>query len=190
MFYAQSAKSGIFFALVLFCTYGISFAEAPVRTPTKGLEYFDQEKYDEAIAEFTKAIELAPQDVDSLLDRAAAYVAKGDFDRAIADYKKAIEMRPEQAESIEVDPNYASACISRGDTYYEKGDFDRAIADYSHAIKSEFDLFDAYAGRAKSYFRKKQYDQAWADVHAIEGLGGAVSADFLAQLKQASKREK
>jgi hypothetical protein len=41
-----------------------------------------------------------------------------------------------------------------------------------------------------TYYLKKKYDQAWADVHKVEGLGYAVHSKFLDALKKASGREK
>jgi tetratricopeptide (TPR) repeat protein len=47
---------------------------------------------DQAIADYTKAIEINPQHVAAYNSRSKAFEARGEIDRAIADHKKAIEI--------------------------------------------------------------------------------------------------
>jgi Flp pilus assembly protein TadD len=49
---------------------------------------------DRAIEDFTKAIELNPQDAKAYVRRGNVYQVNGDSDHAIADYNKAIEINP------------------------------------------------------------------------------------------------
>ena len=46
----------------------------------------DKGDFDAAIADYTKAIELNPEDADTYHIRGFAYADKGDFDAAISDY--------------------------------------------------------------------------------------------------------
>ena len=48
--------------------------------------------YDSAIENFTKAIELVPEDCESLLERGYCWAKKGDYKKALSDYKKAKSM--------------------------------------------------------------------------------------------------
>ena len=50
-----------------------------------------------AIEDYTKVIELKPDDTEAHNNRGVAYYNKGDYDRAIADYTKAIELKPKLA---------------------------------------------------------------------------------------------
>jgi tetratricopeptide (TPR) repeat protein len=59
-----------------------------------GRACLDKGKYDEAIADYTKAISLDPNDATAYTNRGLAYESKGEVDRAIADYTKAIEINP------------------------------------------------------------------------------------------------
>jgi tetratricopeptide (TPR) repeat protein len=43
--------------------------------------------YDKAIAEYTKAIKLDPNDAGAYFNRGIAYGYKGDYDQAIADFE-------------------------------------------------------------------------------------------------------
>jgi tetratricopeptide (TPR) repeat protein len=81
--------------------------------------------YDWAIADYTQAIKLDPNDAKAYINRGLAYYNKSNYDRAIADFNQAIKL----------DPNDALAYNNRGVAYGGKGDYDRAIADFQAALK-------------------------------------------------------
>jgi tetratricopeptide (TPR) repeat protein len=62
---------------------------------------------DHAIADFTQAIEINPQDARAYVRRGSVYQVNGDSDHAIADYNKAIE----------INPLYAIAYFNRGGAF-------------------------------------------------------------------------
>jgi tetratricopeptide (TPR) repeat protein len=68
----------------------------------KGVQLAKEEKYDEAIVEFTKAIEIDPKQSLSFSNRANAYTKLKKYDEALADCDKAIAL---VAESKKEDPN-------------------------------------------------------------------------------------
>ena len=76
---------------------------------------------DRDIADFTKAIELDPNDAMAYNSRGGAYGNKGDYDRAVADCSKAIELKP----------NYSEAYDSRGLAHKGKGNYDQAREDFA-----------------------------------------------------------
>jgi hypothetical protein len=82
-----------------------------------------EKDYDQAIANFTKAIEMDPKYALAYNERGIAYQGRGDYDRAIADYTKAIEL----------DPKVAYAYYIRGLSYLKKGNTDQATADMDRA---------------------------------------------------------
>ena len=67
--------------------------------------------YDQAIAEFSEALELDPNDARAWLGRGKARLAKRDFDRALADFDEALRL----------DPNEATAAVGRRDVWHNKG---------------------------------------------------------------------
>ena len=95
----------------------------------QGDTYFVREQWDEAIVQYTNAIELDPELAEAYNNRGSVYHYKGEFDNAIADYSRAIEL----------DPNYDPAYYNRGNTYLYKGEFDNAIADYNKVIEVSTD---------------------------------------------------
>ncbi|MER3447202.1 MAG: hypothetical protein C4291_10325 [Candidatus Dadabacteria bacterium] len=52
-------------------------------------------QYDQAIYNYTKAIEANPRDAQAYYHRGVAYYNKGQYDKAIADFNKAIELNPD-----------------------------------------------------------------------------------------------
>lgn len=129
----------------------------------QGNAYLDQEQWDEAIAEYTKAIELNPEFADAYANRAVAYNEKGDYyELAILDCEKAVELEP----LVKLDSSLAQAYVQRGnfnaqfidggcnyDESYEddKKDLDKAVSDFTRAIELAPRLAEAYKGRADCY---------------------------------------
>ena len=61
-----------------------------------GRKYLSETNYAEAIAAFTEAIRLNPNDIEAYIGRAQAYTALKKYDEANADYTAVIEMTEEQ----------------------------------------------------------------------------------------------
>jgi serine/threonine protein kinase/tetratricopeptide (TPR) repeat protein len=112
----------------------------------RGLTYRYQGKTDEAIADYTRAIERDEKFVPGYLSRALAYLTKRpatgmDYDLAIADCNKVLEIEP---------GNWA-AFNRRGLAYAGKKDYPRAIEDYNRAINLKRDVAEFYYNRAVAH---------------------------------------
>ena len=66
-----------------------------------GRACLDKGKYDDAIADYTKAIALDPNDANVYTNRGVAYGKKGEVGRAIADFRKALEIDPSDQDAEE-----------------------------------------------------------------------------------------
>jgi len=77
----------------------------------RGRHYINEEDYQHAIADLTKAIEFDSKFGDAYYLRGRSYLAQKDYDRAIIDETKAIEL----------DPKRSSAYWFRGKAYSVKG---------------------------------------------------------------------
>jgi tetratricopeptide (TPR) repeat protein len=119
----------------------------------RGNAYLEKQDYDNALADFSQAIKLDPNNTNGFDGRGLAYVAKNDYDRGIADFTK----------TIQLDPKFMWAYSNRGRAYRLKGDYDRAIADYGQAIQIDAKFIEAYNNRGYAYSLKGDYDRAIAD---------------------------
>ena len=76
----------------------------------RGIEAYQRRELDDAIAYYTKAIELNPADISitspAHYNRGLVYYSKGEVERAIVDYTRAIELNP----------NFDAAYYNRGAT--------------------------------------------------------------------------
>jgi tetratricopeptide (TPR) repeat protein len=117
------------------------------------------ERYDEALADFTRAIELDPEDAGAIVSRGETYRAMERYDEALADFTRAIELDPEDAGAI----------ASRGETYRLMGRYDEALADLARAIELDPTSDWAIGSRGQTYRLMGRHDEALADLtRAIE----------------------
>jgi tetratricopeptide (TPR) repeat protein len=65
----------------------------------KGVEYAEQGRIDDAIAQFSEAIELDPQFGWAYHNRGFTYFLLGNYQRAIDDFDEAIRLDPQDAET-------------------------------------------------------------------------------------------
>ena len=109
--------------------------------------------YDEAIADFNKAIEADPKHSRAFANRGIVKQIKGLLDDAIADYSKAIEL----------DPTSALAYTNRGNGRFSKGMVEEAMADYTKAIDLDPAYMSAWHNRAYVKQIKGLHEEAIAD---------------------------
>ena len=122
----------------------------------RGIGYDDKGLYDQAIADYTRAIALKPDYAVAYDNRGNAFNSKGLYDQAIADHTRAIALQP----------GLAKAHNNRGVSYAGKSLYDQAIADYNQAIALNPDYAIAYENRGLAYEKKGSRDQAIADFRA------------------------
>ena len=145
----------------------------------RGLAYRDKGNLRQAIADFTKAIEISPDYAEAYHDRGIVYHDMGNLDQAISDYGRVIQLKPD----------FAYAYSNRGNTYNEKSNPDLAIIDFNKALEINPNLAEAYYGRATSYFYKKEYDKSWSDLHKAESLGLQLPPTLKQALMKATGRQ-
>jgi tetratricopeptide (TPR) repeat protein len=97
--------------------------------------------YQGAVADYTQAIQLNPQDGLAFCCRGVAYYRLGDGYRAMSDYNQAIR----------IDPNLSMAYYRRGFLHYVTKDYLSAIADYNKSIELQPDFALAYSNRSYAY---------------------------------------
>jgi tetratricopeptide (TPR) repeat protein len=90
----------------------------------RALAYSWNKDYDNAFEDYSKAIELEPNNAYFYICRADTYMEFENYKNAIADYTKAIE----------INGGISSAFVSRGNARYKIDDLDGAIEDYEKAL--------------------------------------------------------
>ena len=128
-------NGGIFGAVIETATAQPTPAPAPTPTPNnstqartaneRGVAFFNQRNWDSAIAQFTEAIRLTPNDAVFYGNRGNAYFNKADFDRAITDYTEAIRLAS----------NNADYYSWRANAYANKGNLTQARTDINRALQ-------------------------------------------------------
>ncbi|MGO9571418.1 MAG: tetratricopeptide repeat protein [Desulfomonilaceae bacterium] len=98
------------------------------------LDYYEQgefalrvQKWDRAIALFTKSIQDNPNFFVAYHNRAIAYSKKGEYDKSIVDLKKAVQLNPD----------YPDAYGLMGLVYEIKKDYPAALQVYQEALARE-----------------------------------------------------
>src|SRR5215472_3292912 len=136
----------------------------------RGIELAQQKHFDQAVAEFTKAIEANPKDTRGYANRGTAYrqgaraaVAAGDSEGASTRYQSAMA---DFSKYIELAPKDASAYLERGETEIELKQYDAALADVNKAMELKPDNITANNFRGFAELGLSQWDKAVADFTA------------------------
>ncbi len=148
---------------IIACSEVIADTAAPLAARveayrTRADAYVDRAAYQDAIADYSEALRLKPDDGAASFGRGQARLALNQTDGAISDFTQAIrssgdspglyvargyaqlvkgnanESIADFTVAIRLDPKNASALNNRGLAYRKKGDLDKAITDYSAAI--------------------------------------------------------
>jgi lipoprotein NlpI len=111
---------GLALLTVLFLVTTCSFGGDETNYFNRGIAKGKKRDFDGAIADFTKAIELNPQDAKAYRNRGFLKADRGDLDGAMMDYNKAIELNPQ----------FALAYFSRGFLHYNQREYAGALVDF------------------------------------------------------------
>jgi len=142
----------------------------------RGITLAREGRYEEAIAQFSRAIQRNPAFVDACHNRALVYVAIGNLGQAVSDFSRVIEIAPQGAEGYE----------NRGRLHLEMSRYDEAISDFELAIEIDSRRAEMHFLRALACYAQGQYDKAWESVERLQALGRAVPAGFVTALHDAS----
>lgn len=96
----------------------------------RGIAFDSNEEFENAIADYSEAIGLNPNDPDFYFYRANAYIALGENDRAMADLSSALKLAPDDG----------GIFYSRGLILEAKGEQDSAAADFKRAYELAPDI--------------------------------------------------
>jgi tetratricopeptide (TPR) repeat protein len=153
----------------------------------RGNLYYNQGKYNEALAAYDWSLELSPDDPNTLYNRGTIYTKLGRHEEALADYNCSLELRPghpatlynrgstydelgrhEEALAdynrfLEHRPNHPDTLCNRGTTYDELGRREEALADYNRSLELRPDHPTTLCNRGTIYTKLGRYEEALAD---------------------------
>ena len=152
-------------SMFLFSCSTVPFTEAK---QAQGLA--DAGQYQQAIAAYSRSINLDPYNADAYLGRGYAYEKLGQYQKALSDYSRVIALKPANPQAYFV----------RGLLYDVLGKTDQAIQDYSVTISLKPNNPDAYYYRGMDWEKLGNTDAAIADYRNAVVFG---RADAEARLK-------
>lgn len=177
-------------ALFTACT---SSAQKAAQRLELGRKYLTEQNYAEAVAAFTEAIQLDPNNIDAYMGRAEAYKALQKYEEATSDYSTVIEKTADQPYT------QALAYQGRADLYEQTEEWAKAESDYrallplldTEGAKNAADdeartelKKDVLKCHAAVCITMELFEKASADYDTLEQLGEDVSSarDALAAL--------
>ncbi len=132
------------------------FADLARAIAGRGETYAAMGRHEEALADFTRAIELDPSHAAVLRDRGVALGRRDD------------ELAADYTQVIDIDLNDARAMSSRGQANRAMGRHEEALADFTRAIELEARLAMAMGGRGQAHQAMARHEEALTDNgHAI-----------------------
>lgn len=122
-------------AILIFAACGSKAATAADKIEL-GQKYLIELNYTEAIASFTEAIKLDPNNIQAYMGRAEAYLALGEYDKALEDYQFVCE------KTEEMPYTRALSYIGQAEVYGKTDEPEKAVSDYelSKALLSASDV--------------------------------------------------
>lgn len=179
----------------------------------RGRLHFVRRDYEAAVADFTEAHALAPQDASTLFYRGLVRLRQQDYDSAIEDYRAARALPDSETGMQTYIASFAVAFRNRGVIALQSEQYAAAISDFEEAARIDptdaevhFALGTAFAGNRNYADAVRSYDRAimlrpdqwrwrgarcWQRAVWGEELNEAVSdcSAVLAQLDDPSTRE-
>lgn len=162
----------------------------------RGAAEFQKKRYDDAVKDFTTAIEIDPSQADPYERRGQAYEQKKEIDKALADYDRALDRDPNRGlphlqrgtilydrdefdkalvdfqEVVRIWPNYAYGFLMRGRCFLKRDDLDHALANFDATIAIQPWNVQAHEERAKTYRRLGNSERAFFDTTETQHLAG------------------
>ncbi|MEW5961636.1 MAG: tetratricopeptide repeat protein, partial [Chloroflexota bacterium] len=153
----------------------------------RGLAHVSTRNYEQAIIDYTKAIQLDPNYAEAYNNRSTAHLVMENYGQAVVDCSRAIDLAPDfvaayvnrgiaytglrqyklgladYAQALKLDADNLYAFYNRGNTYLWMSQYKEAITNYSQAVAVNPEFVAAYANRGVAHTEINQYDLALAD---------------------------
>lgn len=128
---------------------------------TRGIVLIHKGKFEDAIEDFNRAIDLAQGVTDKkfenkiYVNRGAAYQKLLSYEEALNDYSKAIKL----------DDSNPNVFVYRGYLYYQTEEYEKALSDFNVVIKIDSENPFAYYNLGMIYLKLNDEDKACDNFH-------------------------
>ena len=185
------------------------FPDNPAAWSNRGNARVSQNKLEDAIADYNKAIELAPSATDPYLNRGTALEGLGKWEEAIADYNHVLELDPKDAmaynnrgnaqaglgkwesaiadyrKSADIAPNFAFARANYALALYQTGQTKEAIRNMRNIVRKYPNFADMRAAITAAYWEQGNQGEAESNWVAAVGLDGRYKdLDWVANVRR------
>ncbi len=128
----------------------------------RGVLYASKNDTEQAIIDYSKAIEIDKNHADAHYNRGLAYIKKERYEEAIRDFTA----------TLKTEPNLVDALCNRGNVFYILNNYSSAIRDYTTAINIKPKDPDLYLNRSIVYRAKGDEQNAKKDAGKATKLRG------------------
>ncbi len=153
----------------------------------KGEKAMLHKKFNEAVKQYTLALDNNPKSIPALSRRGQAYMFLNKFQEAINDFTKIIQINPSLPDvynyrglafgylgeidkaindfdkAINLDKKFAEAYLNRGTAWASKSEYEKALKDYTQAINLNKNNAEAYYQRGIAYYNLDNLSKALND---------------------------
>jgi tetratricopeptide (TPR) repeat protein len=181
------ALLGITGAVLFVLTHAPSRESRAASHNSQGLVHYNKSRFDDAIREYTRALELRTDDHDLLWNRACARWGKGDYDGFIADTSRILQergdanlylwralafersqrypaMREDATMALQRKPGFVDAYLCRGRARWFLGDVEGAAKDLDSAVAADPKCAEGWGTRGGLHEATGNLDSALADL--------------------------
>jgi serine/threonine protein kinase len=150
----------------------------------RGLVHVNMRNYEQAIYDFSRAIQLDRHYAEAYNNRSAAHLMMENYAQALLDCNWTLELAPhfvaayinlgiahtglldylqaikDYDQALQLDPDNPYAYYNRGNTRIWMSDFSGAISDFDQTLELNSELVAAYVNRGVAYVELKNYEKA------------------------------
>ena len=144
-----------------------------------GIAHLHKRKYDLAIKDFSKTIEIKPDDAFAYSNRGMVYFTIDEFDLAIEDFTKVIEFGH----------GYGLIYFNRAVAYGKKGEHTLAIKDYEIVIRLKDIPVQVYYNCGEARLHLREWEKAKADLTTAKNFGVNIIDAFCKKYKNVADFE-
>nr|WP_264478111.1 tetratricopeptide repeat protein [Planktothrix agardhii] len=147
----------------------------------QGITLVNQENYQQAIEQFTRALSLNPNHANAYVNRAFAQIELGEYQQAIDDCKEAIRLNPNHVNAHQhltnANNRLFEQCFNQGINLFNQEKYEPAIEQFTKALTLNPNHTDAYVWRSNAYIQLDQYEQIYLYQQTIEYCTQIISID-------------